>query len=118
KMYSNIDIIGGKIGMVFIGRPSIEKRLARYPQLFSRIGFTHEFDNLSKDENHNILKYKWEELGLSIKLEYFFDYGGISIMVKIISGSIMLILRLCMQIELIIKINNLEISSAEGGEDA
>jgi len=56
------------IAMRFIGMPGIEKQLARYLQLFSRIGFSHEFDNLSKDETHHILDYKWEELGLSIKL--------------------------------------------------
>src|SRR5699024_2734310 len=61
------------IAMILIGMPGIEKRLARYPQLYSRIGFAHEFDKLSKDEIHHILEFKWEELGLSIKLEDFSD---------------------------------------------
>lgn len=46
------------LAIIFIGMPGIEKRLARYPQLYSRIGFAHEFDRLSKDEIHHIMEYK------------------------------------------------------------
>lgn len=96
------------IAMILIGMPGIEKRLARYPQLYSRIGFAHEFDKLSKDETHHILEFKWEELELSIKLEDFSDYEAITSIIKITGGNFKLIQRLFTQIERILEINNLD----------
>lgn len=106
------------LAMILIGMPGIEKRLARYPQLYSRIGFAHEFDKLSKDEAHHILEYKWGELGLSIKLEDFSDYEAITSIIKITGGNFRLIQRLFTQIERILEINNLETITTEVVEAA
>ena len=106
------------IAMILIGMPGIEKRLARYPQLYSRIGFAHEFDKLSKDEAHHILEYKWEELGLSLKLEDFSDYEAITSIIKITGGNFRLIQRLFTQIERILEINKLETIPTEVVEAA
>lgn len=106
------------IAMILIGMLGIEKRLARYPQLYSRIGFAHEFDKLSKDETHHILEYKWRELGLSIKLEDFSDYEAITSIIKITGGNFRLIQRLFTQIERILEINKLETITTEVVEAA
>ena len=52
------------IGLILIGMPGIEKRLARYPQLYSRVGFVHHYRPLSTDELALVLARHWPELQL------------------------------------------------------
>ncbi|MGC3596205.1 ATP-binding protein, partial [Enterococcus faecium] len=67
--------------------PAIEKPVRRYAQLYSRIGFAHEFDNRRKDETHHIIENKWSDLGLDLKLEDFSDYQAITRIIKITKGN-------------------------------
>ena len=53
-------------GLILIGMPGLEKRTSRYPQLYSRVGFAHEYRPLSTEEMHFILEHHWERLSLKL----------------------------------------------------
>ncbi|HEB5876022.1 TPA: ATP-binding protein, partial [Staphylococcus aureus] len=85
----------------------IETRLSRYPQLYSRIGFSHQFEKLSNDELKHVLEYRWEELSLPLSYEDFEDYESINTVIKITNGNFRLVQRLFSQIIRIMEINEL-----------
>nr|WP_323503758.1 ATP-binding protein [Cryobacterium sp. RTS3] len=53
------------MGVILIGMPGIEKRFARYPQLYSRIGFAHEYKPLTPDELTAVLSNRLPVLYVS-----------------------------------------------------
>ena len=53
----------GGMGLVLIGMPGLEKRLARYAQFYSRVGFVHEFCALAKPEMRSLLLGGWQPPG-------------------------------------------------------
>ena len=55
----------GNLGLVLIGMPGLEKRLARYAQFYSRIGFVHEFRSLSSGEVRQLLAQGWKPAGVT-----------------------------------------------------
>ena len=108
----------GNIGLIFIGMPGLEKKLSRYPQLYSRIGFAHNYRTLSQDEMRFLLSKYWRKLGLSINPNDYTDEEAIATICRITNGNFRLVNRLFRQIERITKINELSCITAEVVEAA
>jgi DNA transposition AAA+ family ATPase len=106
------------VGVVLIGMPGMEKRLARYPQLYSRVGFVHPFRPLSSDEMHFILEHKWQHLGLQRQPTEFTDAEAMAAVIRITGGNFRLLQRLFAQIERILQINELHTITKEVVETA
>lgn len=107
-----------KIGVILIGMPGIEKRFSRYAQFYSRVGFVHNFKSINQHEMGHLLKYKWEELGLSFDPTDFSDKEALNDIIKITRGNFRLLHRLFTQIDRIMKINMCNFISKEVVEAA
>ena len=101
------------IGVVLIGMPGLEKRLSRYPQLSSRVGFVHQFRQLGTQEIEPILAEQWRLWGLSLHPEDWKDAETISAIARITNGNFRFIQRLLTQIERIVQINALRAVTKE-----
>ena len=107
-------------GVVLIGMPGIEKRLARYPQLYSRIGFAHEYRPLTVDELTAVLTRRWHDDGLDTDSN---EDGltrdvAIAAVARITAGNFRLVDRLLAQITRIRDINHLDAITVEVVEAA
>ncbi len=107
-----------EFGLVLVGMPGIEKRLARYAQLYSRVGFVHQFHSLSTEEVRFILEHKWQQIGVRLQPDDFSDMEAVSAVIRITGGNFRLIHRLCTQIERILQINEMRMVTKEVVEAA
>jgi DNA transposition AAA+ family ATPase len=105
-------------GLVLVGQPGLEKSLARYPQLYSRVGFAHQFRVLSEEETRWLLQQRWSHLGMHIRVDDFTDAEALATIVRITGGNFRVIHRLLMQIERILEINHLNTVTKEVIEKA
>lgn len=106
------------VGLILIGMPGLERRLARYPQLYSRIGFAHHYRALSLDELRYVLTHHWERLGLSLTADDFTDSEAVAAVARITNGNFRLVHRLFAQIVRILEINQLNTVTREVVETA
>ncbi len=95
---------GGGIGLVLIGMPGIEKRMARYPQFYSRIGFVHEFRPLNVTEMLRLLTKRWTPPGVTLPE---MDSEAVASVIRITGGNFRLFERVLTQIERITEINKM-----------
>jgi DNA transposition AAA+ family ATPase len=106
------------LGLMFIGMPGIDKRLARYPQLYSRVGFAHHSRPLHDDELTFVLTRHWRQLGLSLDSADFTDTQALAAISRITRGNFRLLQRLFVQIERILRINELHVITEDVVEAA
>ena len=97
-----------RFGLILIGMPGFEKRLARYAQLYSRIGFAHEFQPLSEDEMEFLFEHHWQRLGLTLNRKQFSDVEAIKTIARITNGNFRLLHRLFAQIQRIQEVNKMK----------
>jgi hypothetical protein len=102
----------GGIGMVLIGMPGIEKRVARFPQFYSRIGFVHEFRPLDEAQMTKLLNERWLPAGVRLP-DAVLAPDVIATLIRMSGGNFRLLSRLLTQVERIIKVNQAEIVSKE-----
>jgi len=106
------------LGLMLIGMPGIEKRLARYPQLYSRVGFAHHYRPLQDDELTFVLTRHWRQLGLSLDSTDFTDTQAMAAISRITRGNFRLLHRLFVQMERILRINELHVITEDVVEAA
>lgn len=106
------------VGLILIGMPGIEKRLARYPQLYSRVGFVHHYKTAGADEMVFILERKWRELGLASSPGDYTDAEAMAAIVRVTAGNFRLLQRLFAQIERLMEVNSLKTITKEVVEKA
>jgi DNA transposition AAA+ family ATPase len=105
------------IGLILIGMPGIEKRLARYSQLYSRVGFVHHYRVLSAEEQAYVLARHWPELGLHDP-DDFTTAETLATIIRITNGNFRLTARLIAQIKRVLDINQLSVVTKEVVEAA
>jgi DNA transposition AAA+ family ATPase len=95
----------GHFGLVLVGMPGIERRLSRYAQFYSRVGFVHQFRPLSADELRFLLEQQWQALGVGVDLSRFDDIEAMTTVIRITGGNFRLLQRLLAQVGRILEIN-------------
>ena len=93
--------------------PGVEKRLARYPQLYSRIGFAHEYRPLKPDALTVVLAQRMPA-GPDETENDLAHATAVATIVRITGGNFRLVDRLLTQFHRIQKLNHLDTLTLRG----
>jgi DNA transposition AAA+ family ATPase len=97
----------GSLGVVLIGIPGLEKRLSRYPQLYSRVGFVHAFRPLNAAGVRDLFRRQWLPAGIVLPDEGLHDDAVMTTIIRITGGNFRLLHRLLTQVARLVEINAL-----------
>lgn len=107
------------MGLVLVGMPGLEKRLARYPQLYSRVGFVHQYRTLDREEQQEIIEQQVRAFGGGREEGRKIEKEALAQIVRMTGGNFRQIERLLSQMKRIIEINpEVEVVSKEVVEAA
>jgi len=97
-----------KIAIVLIGMPGIEKKFSRYPQLYSRVGFVHNFKPISNKEMKQVIETKMKEFNINYTNNGKQLQEAFAEIIRITRGNLRTIQRLMAQINRVMEINSID----------
>ena len=104
------------MGMILICMPGFDRQLARYPQLYSRVGFAHQYRPLDAEDIPDVLEHYWQQLGLPFDPTLADEAANT--VTRITGGNFRLIERLMSQVGRVLEINQLDTITPEVVEAA
>lgn len=93
------------MGLVLIGMPGLEKRLARYPQLYSRVGFVHQYRTLDREEQQELVEQQISSFGWGRGKDRRIEKEALAQIIRMMGGNFRQMERLLSQIKRILEIN-------------
>ena len=84
----------------------------RFPQLYSRIGFVHEFRPIGAAEVQELLERCWTAPGVTLP-DNGFTSEVVARLVRMTGGNIRLLTRLMTQVERVLGVNDTQVISVE-----
>lgn len=88
------------LAMILIGMPGIDERFRHYPQLYSRLGFSHQYRALGREELLFVLDRHWKRLGRTLDPDDFTDAQAVAAIERITRGNF--------RLNRVLKINQLD----------
>lgn len=95
------------VGLILIGQPGIEKKLSRYAQLYSRVGFAHLFRSVPEEDMRGIIAQQITTIEPSLHPDQVTDPDGVAAMIHVVAGNLRLLQKLCAQISRTLNLNDL-----------